>query len=196
MAEQFHFDPDTYLDLITAEVPGYLRLQDEVARAIMGLTVGRVLELGAGTGVTTQRIASCYPEAEIVGVDESTAMLEHARRSVPQADLRVGRFEQALPAGPFDLAVSALAVHHLDGPGKADLFTRIAGVLAPAGRFVLGDVVVPDTAADAVTPIEDDHDRPSRVDEQVAWLAEAGFSARLAWLEKDLAVLVGDLPGA
>ena len=128
VGEQFHFDPDTYLDLITAEVPGYLRLQDAVARAIMGLTVGRVLELGAGTGVTTQRIASGYPEAKIVGVDESTAMLEHARRSVPQADLRVGRLEQALPAGPFDLAVSALAVHHLDGPGKADLFTRIAAV--------------------------------------------------------------------
>ncbi len=196
MGEQFHFDPDTYLDLITAEVPGYLRLQDAVARAIMGLTVGRVLELGVGTGVTTQRIASCYPEAEIVGVDESAAMLEHARWSLPQAELRVGRLEQALPAGPFDLAVSALAVHHLDGAGKADLFTRIAAVLTPGGRFVLGDVVVPDIAADAVTPIDDHHDRPSRVDEQLAWLSEAGFSERVAWLETDLAVLVGDLPGA
>ena len=36
------------------------------------------------------------------------------------------------PAGPFDLVASALAVHHLDGPGKAELFRRLAGVLAGA----------------------------------------------------------------
>jgi hypothetical protein len=38
---------------------------------------------------------------------------------------------------------SVLAAHHLGGPGKADLFRRVAAGLAPGGRFVLGDVVVP-----------------------------------------------------
>jgi SAM-dependent methyltransferase len=60
------------------------------------------------------------------------------------ADLRVSRLEDPLPGGNFDLVVSALAVHHLDGAGKADLFARVAARLRPGGRFVFGDVVVSD----------------------------------------------------
>ena len=88
------------------------------------------------------------------------------------------RLEDPLPAGPFDLVFSVLAVHHLDGPAKADLFRRVAAVLEPGGRFVLADVVVPDDPADAVTPLSPGYDLPSRADEQLAWLREAGFEAR------------------
>jgi tRNA (cmo5U34)-methyltransferase len=58
--------------------------------------------------------------------------------------LRVSRLEDAPPEGNFDLVVSALAVHHLDGAGKADLFARVAVRLRSGGRFVVGDLVVPD----------------------------------------------------
>ena len=106
--------------------------------------------------------------------------------------LQVGRIEAPLPAGPFELVTSALCVHHLDGPGKAALFRRVHDVLAPGGRFVLGDLVVPDDPADVVTPIDWDYDLPSSAAEQLAWLREAGFDARVAWAERDLAVLVGE----
>jgi tRNA (cmo5U34)-methyltransferase len=59
------------------------------------------------------------------------------------ADLRVSRLQDPLPEGNFDLVVSALAVHHLDGAGKADLFARVADRLRPGGRFVLGAVLMP-----------------------------------------------------
>ena len=84
-----------------------------------------------------------------------------------------------------------LAIHHLDGPGKADLFHRVAAVLAPGGRFVLGDVVVPEDPADATTPLSPDFDLPSRVDDQLRWLADAGLDASVSWSSGDLAVLVG-----
>jgi tRNA (cmo5U34)-methyltransferase len=45
-----------------------------------------------------------------------------------------------------------------------------------------------------VTPIDGVYDRPSRVDEQLTWLTEAGFSPRLVWAQKDLAVMAADLP--
>ena len=99
-----------------------------------------------------------------------------------------------LPAGPFDLVVSALAVHHLRGPEKADLFARIAGVLRPGGRFVLGDVVIPVDPADAVTPVSDGHDRPSTLADQLGWLADAGLRAATTWSERDLVVLRADRP--
>ena len=69
---------------------------------------------------------------------------------------------------------SVLAIHHLDGPGKADLFRRVAAV---TDRFVIGDVVVPDDPADAVTPLSPGFDMPSRVEDQLGWLREAGLCA-------------------
>jgi tRNA (cmo5U34)-methyltransferase len=92
--------------------------------------------------------------------------------------------------------VSALAVHHLDGPAKADLFRRVAGVLAPGGRLVLGDVVVPDDPALATIPLEEGVDLPSRIDEQVGWLAAAGLVPGVRWAVGDLAVLVAERPAA
>lgn len=195
---QFHFDPDSYADLMAAEVPGYGRLQAEVAAAAAAAPawpVGRVLDLGTGTGVTAAAVLARHPGAGLVGVDESADMLVAARAELPPgADLRVARLEDPLPEGPFELAVSALAVHHLDGPGKADLFRRVAGVLGSGGRFVLGDIVVPDDPADVVTPIDGTYDLPSSADEQLGWLEGAGFAAEVAWLHRDLAVLVGQLP--
>ena len=104
-------------------------------------------------------------------------MLDRARERLPQADLRVGRLEDPLPEGTYDLVVSALAVHHLDGDGKAELFMRVAERLRPGGRFVLADLVIPDDASDAITPIDDgQYDKPSRVKDQLRWLQAAGLS--------------------
>jgi tRNA (cmo5U34)-methyltransferase len=193
VGDQFHFRPEAYLELVRGEVPAYDRLQDVVAQVTSGLDARSILDLGVGTGVTSQRVLAEHPDARLVGVDEGRAMLEHARRALPDADLRTARLEDPLPDGPFDLVVSALAVHHHDGPGKADLFRRVASVVVPGGRFVVGDVVVPDDPADAVTPIDWEYDKPSSTAEQLCWLREAGFRAHVAWIEADLAVLVGDL---
>jgi tRNA (cmo5U34)-methyltransferase len=97
------------------------------------------------------------------------------------ADLRVSRLEDPLPEGNFDLFVSALAVHHLDGAGKADPFARVADRLLPGGRFVLADVVVPDDPADVVTLIGGVYDQPGTIGDQVRWLAAAGLDAEVVW---------------
>lgn len=186
MSGQFHFHPDDYLALMHSEMPAYERLQDAAAAAT-GSHASRLLELGTGTGETARRVLARHPGASLVGVDASADML--AAADLPGADLRVARLQDPLPDGPFDLVFSALAVHHLDGPAKADLFARVAAVLEPGGHFVLADVVVPDDPADATTPLSPDYDLPSRADEQVAWLGEAGLDAAVVWADADLAVI-------
>jgi tRNA (cmo5U34)-methyltransferase len=194
---EFHWDPDSYLALMAAEVPDYERLQDETAAAT-GTRARRILELGTGTGETARRVLARHPEATLVGVDASDAMLARARAQLPPArvDLRLGRLEDPLPEGPFDLVVSVLAVHHLDGPRKARLFERVAAALAPAGRFVLGDVVIPDDPAEVFTPIDGHHDTPSTIAEQRAWMDAAGLASSVVCARRDLAVLVGVGPEA
>jgi tRNA (cmo5U34)-methyltransferase len=185
---EWEWDPDTYLAEMADEIPGYEELQAAVAAATAAVPATRVLELGTGTGETALRVRAGQPEAEWVGIDASEAMLARARERLPDADLRLQRLEDELPEGPFDLVVSALAVHHLDGPGKRALFSRVAGVLRPGGLFVLGDVVVP--AAGQEGPIEIDWvmDLPDSVEDQLAWLHEAGFEAEASSVRVDLAV--------
>jgi tRNA (cmo5U34)-methyltransferase len=137
-------------------------------------------------------VLDLHPGAKLVGIDESAEMLAAASRDVAAADLRVSRLQDPLPEGNFDLVVSALAVHRLDGAAKADLFARVADRLQPGGRFVLGDVVVPDDPADVVTPIDGVYDQPSTIADQVQWLVAAGFHVAVVWTRQDLCVIVAD----
>ncbi len=144
-AWQFHFDPASYDEMIRSEVPAFERFEEAVAGA-SGAGARRMLELGTGTGETARRLLERHPGATLVGIDVSEPMLEEAGRRLgsSRVELRVGRLEDPLPEGPFDLVASALCVHHLPGAEKADLFARVASALRPGGRFVLGDVVVPE----------------------------------------------------
>ncbi|MGI8903562.1 MAG: Sua5/YciO/YrdC/YwlC family protein [Solirubrobacteraceae bacterium] len=190
---QVHFDPSTYAEMIRADVPDYERLQDELVEA-SGVGAKRVLELGTGTGETTRRLLTRHPDARLVGIDASAAMLSAARGSLPgeRVQLRIGRLEEELPEGSFDLVVSSLCVHHLADAQKADLFARVHARLAPGGRFVLADVVVPEDPQDARAPLTPGFDLPSSVLDQLAWLVEAGLQPRLSWGRGDLAVIVAE----
>jgi len=179
------WDPNTYLPQMDAEIPGYAELQDAVAAATEGVAAGSVLELGTGTGETALRVLARHPGAAWTGIDSSEPMLARARERLPEADLRLSRLEDPLPGGPFDLVVSALAVHHLDAEAKRDLFRRLAGV---TNVFVLGDVVVPERPEDAVIDVDGVYDIPSSVADQLAWLREAGFDAEATLVRADLAV--------
>jgi tRNA (cmo5U34)-methyltransferase len=193
---QFHFTPERYLELMHEELPRYDELQEQVAAACAGLEARRALELGTGTGETARLVLSALPGARLVGIDESPPMLEQAKAALPASrveELRVARLQDPLPEGPsFELVFSALAVHHLDRAGKRDLFGRVRAVLAPRGRFVLGDVVLPDDPTDAVTPVEEGYDLPDRAADQLEWLRGAGFDARVTWSWKDSAVIAAD----
>jgi tRNA (cmo5U34)-methyltransferase len=191
---QFHFTPDEYLTLIRADVERFDEFQDAIAGATRGAAAKRILELGTGTGETARRVLEHHREAVFVGIDASDPMLEQARLALPaSSELLVRRLQDPLPEGPFDLVFSGLAVHHLHSGEKADLFRRIAGSLRPAGRFVLGDVVIPERKEDAITPLTEGFDLPDRLEDQLEWLTSAGFEPSVEWAWKDLVVISAEL---
>jgi tRNA (cmo5U34)-methyltransferase len=192
---KYYFDPATYMELMRTEVPLYETLQGTIAVAAAVVDAATILDLGTGTGGTLAAVLDRHPAAQAIGVDENDAMLEVARARLVEHDVEfvLADLLDPLPGGPFDLVVSALAIHHLDGPGKAELFGRVADVLRPGGRFVLGDVVL---AEGAPAPLPDDHDKPSTVAEQVKWLQEVGLVTEVIWTADDLAVLTADQVGS
>jgi tRNA (cmo5U34)-methyltransferase len=189
------WNPVTYPRTIREDIPDYDVLQEEVVAATRDLDVRTVLELGTGSGETARRLLEAHPEARLYGRDSSEEMLSGARAVLPQerATLELGRLQDPLPEGRFDLVVSALTVHHLEGEAKADLFQRIERVLEPGGRFVLADLIVPENPEDVVTWNEPGYDFPSGVDDQLEWMRAAGLRERLWWGRRDLAVLIGDV---
>jgi len=192
------WDPESYPRTIRDEVHDYERLQEEVVTATGGGTRKAILELGVGAGETAARLLEAHPGAQLVGIDSSAEMLSGAASSLPPD--RVTLVEQdlasTLPEGPFDLIVSALAIHHLKGDAKAGLFRDVHARLAPGGVFVMGDVIVPHDRDDAVIEIEPGYDFPDPLDIQMRWLAEAGFVAAITWLQRDLAVVRAEPAGS
>lgn len=191
---QWHFDPDSYLEMVRWEVPAYDRLQAALANATVGRSVRTVLDLGSGTGVSAEHVLRVHPGAALTGIDSSEEMLLHARRHLPSATFLTSRLEDPLPDGPFDLVVSAFAIHHLDDQGKANLFRRVAASLAPGGRFAFLDVVASVAPVSNPVPVEPGVDLPSTAHDLLHWLREADLEPRIMVDEGDLVVITADRP--
>jgi tRNA (cmo5U34)-methyltransferase len=175
---QFHWDPETYLDLIHSEVPRYDELQAAAIDAIP-FAPARVLELGFGTAETTRRIWERYPDTRITGLDSSPEMVFKARE-LGWDEMRLGRIEDPLPDGPWDLVIAVLTVHHLDAEGKQDLFRRVR---EHSRSLVIGDVVEVEPER-RVTPVDYEYDIPSPAADQAQWCA-----GEIVWEVDDLAVI-------
>jgi tRNA (cmo5U34)-methyltransferase len=189
--ELYSWDPSSYRAQMAREVPSYAELQDAVVAAACDREASAVLDLGIGSGLTARRIADRHAGATIVGIDADAAMLATAEAYLDAArtTLVQQRLEAPLPTGPFDVVVSMLAVHHLDAADKADLFRRVRHVLAPGGRFVLGDLVVPVDPTDVVTEIDGVVDVPDTLADQLTWCSRAGLAPTVSWQHRDLAVI-------
>jgi tRNA (cmo5U34)-methyltransferase len=141
-------------------------------------------------------------------------MLDEARAELGErAEYVRADLTDPLPPGPWDAIVSALAIHHLEHAAKRDLFRRAHAALAPDGIFVNAEQVAgPTPALDAAyaawheasaraAGADDEEwrgaeermrfDRLAPVEDQLAWLRDAGF-AEVDCLFKDhrFAVLV------
>jgi tRNA (cmo5U34)-methyltransferase len=160
------------------------------------------LDLGCGTGELSRRLLEAVPGLRLHCLDLAPAMIERAREKLAawegQVSFAVGHFLTAPLPGDAAGVVSALAVHHLEGAEKRALFERLHRGLAPGALLVLGDAVnggseaytdyylrrwVEHMRASGMTEDEiagvlrdhDQNDRFSTLDEQMAWLLEAGF---------------------
>ena len=89
------------------------------------------LEVGCGTGGVLDGMAARAPEALIVGLDATFAMLRRA----PRAHARVQGDAQRLPFkdATVDVVVSGFMVHHLDRPDLTLL--DVGRVLRPGGQL-------------------------------------------------------------
>ncbi len=109
-----------------------------------------VIELCCGEGLLAEAILERAPSAIVHGYDGSPAMLE-------LAVARLSRYGERFIAKEFDLGandwrqvewplravVSSLAIHHLDGKEKQQLYRDVYKMLAPDGVLAIVDLIQP-----------------------------------------------------
>ncbi len=118
-----------------------------------------VVDLGCGAGNVTRVLRRRWPDARVIGVDDSAAMLARARTDAPDGDWEQADVRTWRPAAPVDVLYSNAALHWLDD--HATLFPALVAVLAPAG--VLAVQMPRNSAAPSHTLLADTvHDGPWR----------------------------------
>lgn len=98
-----------------------------------------MVDLGCGSGLWARELVRAG--YGVLGIDISEAMIELARRRVPEAEFRIGSlFEVEIPPCAAVTAVSEVLNYLFDeengrrGPGR--LFRRVYDALRPGGVFV------------------------------------------------------------
>ena len=102
----------------------------------------RVLDVGAGTGLLSALISEMFPNAVLTLADISEEMLGRARVRFADRDqvnyLTLDLENDAL-TGEYDVAVSSLALHHIEPDHLAAVFQNIYAVLVGGGWMINAD---------------------------------------------------------
>ncbi|WP_227013365.1 class I SAM-dependent methyltransferase [Pseudonocardia sp. EC080619-01] len=134
-------------DAFVGMIPGY-RTHLRVSASRMGLGEGyglRLLDIGCGTGVSTEALLTTVKGAEVVAVDASTEMLAVARRKnwSPRVSFVHAKLETLAEAGiegPFDGILASYLVSNL--PDAEHGLRRLLSLLAPGAPLAVHDYAV------------------------------------------------------
>jgi ubiquinone/menaquinone biosynthesis C-methylase UbiE len=129
------------------ERPGWDEELDALRRSLEALPPARTLDVACGTGFLTRHLPG-----EIVGLDQSEAMLEEARRQAPNATfLRGDALELPFEDGSLERVFTGHFYGHLEAPER-EAFLREA-------RRVATELVIVDSAIQPDVPAEDWQER-------------------------------------
>ncbi len=107
-----------------------------------------IVDLCCGEGLLDELILDTHPTFTLQGFDGSSEMLQRAKE-------RLERFGDRFTCSGFELAatdwrepdqtihavISSMAIHHLTGLQKQELFADVFRMLAPNGVFIIADII-------------------------------------------------------
>lgn len=106
---------------------------------------GKILDLGAGTGLLTRFVLEKYPKANFTLVDIAEDMLKVARKrfeNYSNVKFKIEDYRKGINDEKYDFIISAMSIHHLDTNEKRELYRNIYNALEDEGIFINADQVL------------------------------------------------------
>ena len=154
-------------------------VEQAIERALGGAPLGRLVDIGTGTGRMIELLGPRAEEA--IGFDRSYEMLRVARVKLDRAAIAGASLRQgdmyALPLadGVADTVILHQVLHYAQAPAAA--IAEAARILAPGGRLLIVDFAPHDREE---LRTRDAHTRLGFADEAIhGWFADAGLQADL-----------------
>ncbi|MFC2137814.1 methyltransferase domain-containing protein [Bacteroidota bacterium] len=94
-----------------------------------------IIDIGCGPGNSTQILAERWPDARILGVDKSPAMIEKAKRDYPNQDWRIMDSGKNEINEKFDIVFSNATIQWISN--HADLLKRFYNLLIDGGMIAI-----------------------------------------------------------
>jgi tRNA (cmo5U34)-methyltransferase len=182
----------------------------------------RVMDLGCGTGTVSESVLAAFPGARVTCLDVAGNMIAFAREKLARhsgVEYIVADFSEFDFTSQYDVVVSSLALHHLEkDDDKQAVYRRIFKCLNSGGIFYNADVVLgSDEFLESVNLLEwrrfmseeiseeeivgkwlpkaREEDHPSRLMDQLRWLADIGFiHVDVIWKYYGFAIFGGKRP--
>lgn len=149
-------------DKFREAMPWYGEMQESLAATLAGKLAKTphpvVLELGCGTGITTEQLLKHVNGVELVSLDSSRAMMVQAKKRVGKKAVFGWVVEDAIhflercAPDQFDAVASAFMIHNLPPSVRSRLFNGIYKVVRNKGWFINADKYARD---DEETHLED-----------------------------------------
>ncbi len=103
----------------------------------------QILELGCGPGFYSRRLAACFPEVSVLGIDNSKRQLEHARAKAARCGVRNCSFQRgnvldlAQPDDSFDAIIASRLFTVL--PERERALDEMFRVVRPGGKCFIAE---------------------------------------------------------
>jgi trans-aconitate 2-methyltransferase len=95
----------------------------------------RIIDIGCGPGNSTQALVHRWPDSEIIGIDNSPAMIEKAKEDYPNQDWQLLDAGTDEIDGTFDIVFSNATIHWI--PGHANLVNKFHNMLSDNGILAI-----------------------------------------------------------
>ena len=144
LANEFDLVAARY-DLLQRLNPGYRTHLLWSARRLQAPARARILDLCCGTGLSTEAIVACYPDAEVTGLDLSPGMLAVARKKPALRHVRLVQGDAmdlvgSGVSGPYDAVLMAYGIRNVPDPDLC--LARLREQLHPGGRIAFHEYLV------------------------------------------------------
>mgnify|MGYP001616252778 CR=1 FL=1 len=106
-----------------------------------GVTASRILDMGCGEGLFTEKLARAYPEARITGIDITPRvgrLFVGDRNRVSFRQETAESLSRELPGG-FDLIVVCDVLHHIPWSSRPGVLGFVRCLLSTGGLIVVKD---------------------------------------------------------